>query len=312
MTDKGRSMRRRRPSLWSSSDPCCNLRDWASLSDGPAGLIAERVLAGDVADYIRFRAVCSLWRQCCANPRRYGDRRFYPRHWIMLQENLMPRHRRRFLNISTGECIKVDLPELRIHDTLVPTPEGLLLLHKATHVRLLNPLTRHLVELPPATTLLSACGLYTFYDANSKILPSNIAWGSGVASDSTSFVFCFARHGILGIAKPGDERWKVIRFRYDSERDATPLIFSGRFYRVTKKNIMALETGAPRFEFEVAAQLPTITRSRFGTMHLVDNGGELMLVHRFPRGSMMSMDTRRWKIPPMHQHHGALENNVLP
>ena len=131
--------------------------NWADLPDGPTGLIADRVLANnDVIDFPRFRAACPQWQRCAVDPRAHGslDRRFHPRRWTMLREEHAAPTRRSFLNTSIGECIQVDvdIPELRDHDVLAVTAEGLLvLLHRpqCTDVRLLNPLTRRfLADLP--------------------------------------------------------------------------------------------------------------------------------------------------------------------
>ncbi|XP_037450180.1 uncharacterized protein LOC119320177 [Triticum dicoccoides] len=258
-----------------------NCRDWASLGEGPAGLIADFVLANDVADYVRFRAVCGPWRRCCTDPRGHGalDRRFHPRRWVMLREKLA--YARRFLNVSTGECIQTEILELREHDELGLTPEGLIiLLHgpSRTHVRLLNPLTRQqLTDLPPLTTLLPP-------ERHSDLLPDRDfplrAWGSGIAADDSSVVLCFNSRCILGIAKPGDERWTVVR--YKNSVHTAPLMFAGRFYCTTENGILLLETSAdqpPRMEVAARLQKP-ISAMIMDSAHLVNNDGELMLVHR--------------------------------
>lgn len=117
-------------------------RDWASLDEGAAGLIAERVLANEVADYVR----CRQWRRCCDDPRSRGvlaDPGLLPRRWIMLvadnnKEDLAAAAaatstRRQFLNTSTGQCVHVDVPELRDHAVLRSSTAGLLVLfRKAT------------------------------------------------------------------------------------------------------------------------------------------------------------------------------------
>lgn len=98
-------------------------RPWASLPQDLVELIGWRVLAGDLRDYVRFRAVCSHWNTSTPSPRGRGlaDPRFHPRQWMMLPEG-----------------------------------HGLLLLHRHpdTAIRLLHPFTGKIAELPPLSTVL--------------------------------------------------------------------------------------------------------------------------------------------------------------
>ncbi|TVT97565.1 hypothetical protein EJB05_57196, partial [Eragrostis curvula] len=204
-----------------STTSCCT-RDWANLGgDGPTGLIAELVLTGDVADYARFRAVCRAWRRCSPEPHssRGGalDSRFFPRRWIMLDKAFPDTRRHRFLNVSTGECIRVDLPELdnQQNTLLAVTPEGLLLLlHEPTLVvRLLNPLLRQLIDLPPVTSLLPP----ELKGDDCEIGDDLGLYGVGVTGDST-VAFCFSFPTVLAVAKPGDYHWTVVCRKYLDSR----------------------------------------------------------------------------------------------
>ncbi|KAM0859548.1 hypothetical protein ACQ4PT_047119 [Festuca glaucescens] len=267
--------------------PCSSpvpTRDCTELGDGPAGLIADRVLACDVADYVRFRVVCRSWRRSSADPRAHGglDRRFHPRRWVMLREELAVPDRRSFLNTSTGDCVQVDIPELRDHLLLAVTPEGLfVLVHKPQRatVHLLNPLTRHLTELPPLTTLLPPKDHDKLSEDNVYFDGEFKAWGSGVANDDSTVVLCFSKLRMIGMAKPGDDSWNLLEYRGGGMTTA-PLMFAGRFYCVNLSGIMELELGADQPpQLKVATKLSMLVSPISDSMHLVDNCGELMLVH---------------------------------
>jgi hypothetical protein len=188
-------------------------RDWANLGDGPAGLIAERLLANNVADYVSFRAVCRPWRLCSTDPHSHGvlDRRFHARQWIMLKgtgAGASP-DRRCFLNICSGYSRYVDLPELHGHDVFGPTTEGLLVLLDTTTyvVRLLNPFTRQAAKLPPATTLMIQSDLAKTNCRRDLLSVS----GAGLADDSTIAVH-FDSIRTLAVVKPGDVhfQWLIV------------------------------------------------------------------------------------------------------
>ncbi|KAE8819485.1 hypothetical protein D1007_02717 [Hordeum vulgare] len=98
---------------------------------------------------------------------------------------------------------------------------------QSNHVRLLNPLTSHLTELPPLTTLLPSKD----HAMLSQFRIDALASCSGIASDNSTVVLCFN--------SPNQP---------------------------------------PRLE--VAAKLNMRVSPISQSMHLVNNGGELMLVHR--------------------------------
>ncbi|KAF8669318.1 hypothetical protein HU200_051656 [Digitaria exilis] len=278
---------RRRPRLPVSK------RSWAALDYGLAGVIAERALADDVSSYMSFRAVCHEWRRGTedAPGQPLGcllDRRFHPRRWIMLREAKPPRrpnrHRRRFLNVATAQCVQTELPELNGHHLLGATVEGLLvLLDKSTYVvRVLNPVTRQLAELPSLDPLLPTETRKTISEYGHAYALK--VTGVGLAGDST-IALCFYDPKMLVVARPGDARWTLV----DGDRwFYTAMSFQGRFYCVSfhDKAVMALDLNAdtanqqpPRLV--VAAKLTCrLSLMCRDTVHLVESDGRLLLLRR--------------------------------
>ncbi|XBI88834.1 hypothetical protein VPH35_026746 [Triticum aestivum] len=172
-------------------------RDWPNLPTVLVDDITDRLLLYDMARArdIRFRATCKEWRNCT----------------IMLS-NRTDGDGCRFLNLSTGASARVDLPELSRHH-LETTTEGLLLLHgKASHaVRLLNPLTRALTDLPPVTEDLG--GAYAVWSGPFQSAAHIIYAGVSDETSPSSVVLLMAdRHlgRAIAYAKPGDQRWAVM------------------------------------------------------------------------------------------------------
>ncbi|KAM0830546.1 hypothetical protein ACQ4PT_066135 [Festuca glaucescens] len=251
--------------------------DWSSLGDGTAGMIAERLLADDVTDYVCFRAVCRPWRQCTGDPRAHGmlDRRFLPRRWIMLREEAADPDRRRLLNVSTGQCVQAHLPELRGHDVCASTVEGLLvLLNRVTYaVRLLNPLTRQVADLPPATTLYSLYWRAGMYDAD-PTLDFKVS-AADLADDAATVAVLFEEVQMLAVAKPGDKQWTLVEQGTSFSR---AISFAGCFYCTTDSDINMVDirdSQPPRLV--VAAKISPQLSGIASTMHLLDNDGELLL-----------------------------------
>ncbi|SPT16598.1 unnamed protein product [Triticum aestivum] len=221
-------------------------RDWASLGSGPAWLIADRVLARDVADYVRFRASCRAWRRCTADPHADAlDPRFHPRPWSMLPDvvtrGYSPRYRySRFKNNSIGEHIRMTIRGLNGRDGrthLARTTQGLLvLLNKKTDaVFVVNPVTGTRTDLPPVTTLLAG---YRRSDVFPR-WPRELHFGAQLTDDS-AVVINFGGHRLLGVARPGDEQWTKVECGHRTRGPVSS--FTGRVYCVVRKTAMVVET----------------------------------------------------------------------
>ncbi|EEE60078.1 hypothetical protein OsJ_12906 [Oryza sativa Japonica Group] len=195
--------------------------------------------------------------------------RFHPRRWFMLREwpERAAPHRRRFINAATGQCVAVDLPEIEGHRSFGPTAEGLLVLvdDRTLFVRVLNPFTRRLTELPSLATLLPRDRYLVGGDLS--------VCGAGLAGgDGCLIALYFSNTRKLAVAKPGDERWALVDHRVP--RLASSLSFAGRFYCVSDDadavmTVKTSENQPPRLV--AAAELAIQYSPMMDTLHLVDN-----------------------------------------
>ncbi|KAG8099095.1 hypothetical protein GUJ93_ZPchr0013g37626 [Zizania palustris] len=267
-------------------------RDWASLPVDMVGKIADLVLDDDLQGFIRLRAVCKPWMAATPNPAALGpqiDHRFHPRRWMMIIE----RHPaggatlRRFLNIDTRKVIEVDLPWLATHTETVVVgsaraPEGMLVLRDELTlvVRLVNPLTRHVVDLPSLCTLAAQQ-----LDGHSGPIPKEFRAGhkveaAGFADRSTVVVYM---RGIkaMAVAKPGDERWTRVE-GFDRVL-LSSFTFQSHFYCVVNNilnKVVMDPAGAAPPRLVAFAELHD---RAVNMLSMVDDGGKLMLVCSTPQ-----------------------------
>ncbi|XP_044414553.1 uncharacterized protein [Triticum aestivum] len=179
----------------------------------------------------------------------------------MLDDSVCPRHIR-FLNVSTGECVRTALPELDGRVVLAPTPEGLLHLlnDDETHALcLLNLLTGSHTDLQPATALLSGYKPDRFFQRSTGDEEALEVYGVGIAHDST-VVVNFGEHQQLAVARPCDDHWT--RLRCEEDRIHGPILsFAGRVYCIVCETVMVVDTSPDNHP-------PWLTKAATITRHL--------------------------------------------
>uniref|UniRef100_A0A287R443 KIB1-4 beta-propeller domain-containing protein n=1 Tax=Hordeum vulgare subsp. vulgare TaxID=112509 RepID=A0A287R443_HORVV len=103
--------------------------------------------------------------------------------------------------------------------------------------------------------------------------------GVGLVADS-SLAVSFFNPLVLAVAKPGADSWTVAH----NDRMNTTLPFVVRFYCTNYRGVMVLNMGSdqqPPWLHLVADRSKSFNFNQMSqSLHLADNGGELMLVHR--------------------------------
>ncbi|PUZ61671.1 hypothetical protein GQ55_4G295900 [Panicum hallii var. hallii] len=206
-------------------------------------LIAWRVLAGDLLDYVRLRAVCPHWRSSAACPRGRGvvDPRFHPRRWMMLPEGhgLYPAHGRlrgyiRFFNLDTGKFVRVKLPVFQDHCVL-DSVDGLLVMRRDQDkaIRLFHPFTGNVVDLPPLGNLVTHISqdlpgashpVHRFYYLGDVCTSFSVS-----AAGVITVMLALGRMGCVAFATSQDQKWHLSTWTLSYYKS---LSFQGKLYMV--------------------------------------------------------------------------------
>jgi hypothetical protein len=115
-------------------------------------------------------------------------------------------------------------------------------------------------------------------------------YSAGLADDSTVTLH-FDQYWLV-TAKPGDKHWTRLIVHYPINTGVVAsLSFAGRFYCVTETAVMVVDTSADTPQLVAAAELGdrAVIKLYDRTTRLVDNDGELMLVHRIPYDNLNTL-----------------------
>ncbi|CAN6238760.1 unnamed protein product [Urochloa humidicola] len=251
-------------------------RDWTKLPPDLAAEIAGRLLGVDLTEYIRFRSVCKPWRQSTEDPRGMLHSRFIPRNWVVLINFLdcyLYRHNNgeearkfRLLNVATGASLtRVQLPELSGHHA-IGYAEGLLVLwNKATPgIRLLNPLTRAVTDLPGFSSVFAEAFTAVMTDTDSayQIRGFGVIDGVGASSPPAMVVFLdgVGLVPLIACIRLGDPRWALVDTgEIGGVSFSSALSLRGRFYMSTSTgDVLAVELHPePRLVYVIRHQATT-------------------------------------------------------
>ncbi|CAN6225345.1 unnamed protein product [Urochloa humidicola] len=250
-------------------------RDWASLPWDITNVIAERLLAEDVVDYMSFRAVCAPWRASTASPRdtTLRDVRFRPRGWVALcdGDGVRPADacEVNLFHASTSRRLRVRLPELDGHRIVGFTDGLLILINKSTTaVRVLHPFTHVFLDLPPLAPIFHLLVKDTWSRA---WMDAAVCW----SHTSIAVVAWFPNVPVVVYSEPTHARWRVI---YQGLQLLTALPFQGRLFAVRKDTGQIVQVYPRHLQYPVVACIPNnFGRPQLCNYYLMDFGGRILL-----------------------------------
>lgn len=265
--------------------------DWSHIPNDILLIVSEKLIS--IVDYIRIRAVCTVWRSILTPT---------PNHLPQLPWLMLPYDAYKSEGHDTSTRFFYDLTDSRIHN--VPLPEtNKKEYHSSSHshitltdgpdISLFNPNTRKIINLPSLKTspalafrpfipsyVRCQLGIWPFWHCSRK-QTDPIIQKTLLSSDPSLYPNCVVMALLknnwgLALCKIGDERWTLLDEPPKQEDyaviDAT--YQNGLFYTMSRKDVKVYNLRGLRKEV-VKIDLP-LEQAEY---HLVDStSDELLLV----------------------------------
>ncbi|KAF6146083.1 hypothetical protein GIB67_038060 [Kingdonia uniflora] len=258
-----------------SKKPVILMADWSQLPGAPICIVAKRLLAHDLSDFLSFRGVCRNWRSVTIERHLYSG---IPRSpWMMLAEQ-QGSDMRRFYSLSTEKSYNFDLPEAD-RRRCWGSPHGWLITFGLDlQIYLLNPLSLRVIWLPPQ---------WTFQGEKGKWIPPEhllvffigkaILSSSPTEGDNYMVMVIYSHNFRLAVVKPGDVKWTTVKGPCGPYKDI--IWFENHFYAIDNDGVLRV--------CDVNCDIPKVVDFAyppddldFDMLYLVEISGHLHMVSR--------------------------------
>ncbi|KAJ4779130.1 F-box SKIP23-like protein (DUF295) [Rhynchospora pubera] len=257
--------------------------DWTTLPTNPMERIGSLLIADDVSDFLRLRAVCHPWRSSTVATKNQADC-LSPRNWIMLSNPDSSPADVRFFNTSTHESFSFNLTRYLDTYSLYQSFDSLFLLkHKLTEgFALLNPFMKSLTCLPSKIESKCAKAPLQLED----LIRKKSFYFSGVfVTSSSMIVLVFSFLDFLVWTRPGDESWVYADAKHKIQCFSNVLFYKDRLLTIDgEKGLMQINLANEMPDkLQVEVVIPLCKLPDFNdALYLVDCGGDIILVTFLP------------------------------